>query len=514
MNALLLAIATMLTNHTPHEATLTPGSAHTYELRLRRGESADVVVRQKGVDVIVELRAPNGRVLDEIDGPTGRMGDEHVEIIANERGAYRLTVRPFDANEPSGTYAIELQTVRSVDATSALLAVRHAARDRAADWLRTRSAPLTAPTTFDELAKRTRVIALGEATHGSREFGDARLALTRRLIEQHGYRVVAVEASTTRLASSELPASWIGRRTLRELMEWLHVWNAAHPTDRVQLIGVDPQDGALARTELRAFLQQAYGDAIMPRWTAAEKELAAADEQSAVFGDSSVSAETRQTLFDLVARLTLDVAMLRARHGVATDRALAHARGLAAFADYNSGAAGGKSRDWYMADGVLRAIEGGGRAVFWAHNAHVTTRGQYSGALLRSALGCDYAAIALTFGEGAFVAQVPNDIDDRLLVSTLPPASNETFENVFASFAKARIIATWPCKVDAKSLPEWLRTAHPLHWVGGIWAPASLASAAYRPYDLVHDFDGLLYFPRVTADEQSADRPRVAPRVR
>ena len=39
-----------------------------------------------------------------------------------------------------------------------------------------------------------RVVLLGEATHGSSEFYRARAAITRRLIERHGFSIVAVEA--------------------------------------------------------------------------------------------------------------------------------------------------------------------------------------------------------------------------------------------------------------------------------------------------------------------------------
>src|SRR6202008_1273551 len=38
------------------------------------------------------------------------------------------------------------------------------------------------------------VVLLGEATHGTSEFYRARAAITRRLIEQHGFNIVAVEA--------------------------------------------------------------------------------------------------------------------------------------------------------------------------------------------------------------------------------------------------------------------------------------------------------------------------------
>jgi erythromycin esterase len=527
MHAIALLFA-LLTNHASHEAALQPGEAHRYELQLRRGESADVVVQQKGIDVVVELRGPGGALLDAVDGPTGRNGDERAEIVAGESGTYAITVRPYDGNEPAGRYRIEIAEVRSVAATRAVLQTRREERGRAAAWLRAHSAPLSgdAPP-IAELAARARVIGLGEATHGSREFGDVRLALTRRLVEEHGVRVVAVEASSSRLAalapylagSGAPPAateSWIGGRTLRELVAWLRAWNVAHPTGRVRLAGVDPQDNAIAREELRAFVTRAYAD-FLPRWNEAEKELAAADEQTAVFGDSSVKPEVRQTLFELVARLSLDAAVLRARYGAAAGHALDAARTLAFFADFNSAAPGARSRDWAMANAVLRALDEAGpdaRAVYWAHNAHVRTNGQTSGAFLRAALGCGYAAVAQTFGEGSFVAQVPNDAGDRLAVSTLPRPADESAESVFALFAEAPVVAAWPCSVDGASLPAWLRAAHPMHWIGALWTPGSAPTAAMRPFDLLHDLDGVVYLPRVTADEVPAARPHIPPRRR
>src|SRR5262249_50534738 len=46
---------------------------------------------------------------------------------------------------------------------------------------------------FDRYADR-RVVLLGEASHGTSEFYRARAAITRRLIERHGFSFVAVEA--------------------------------------------------------------------------------------------------------------------------------------------------------------------------------------------------------------------------------------------------------------------------------------------------------------------------------
>src|SRR5829696_5102088 len=46
---------------------------------------------------------------------------------------------------------------------------------------------------FDRFAS-ARVVLLGEASHGTSEFYRARAAITRRLVERHGFSIVAVEA--------------------------------------------------------------------------------------------------------------------------------------------------------------------------------------------------------------------------------------------------------------------------------------------------------------------------------
>jgi len=515
MTPIVLLLATLLT----------PRASNDYEVALRRGESAEVIVHQHGIDVVVELRSPRGTLLDAVDGPTGREGDERVEIIATESGRYRLHVRPFDAKETSGTYTVEMEQ-RTAAATRALLQARRNARDLASAWLRERTVPLAGANlvVFDDLARRSRVVGLGEATHGSREFGDARLALTLRLIEQHGYRLVAVEASASRMAALASYVSgdaatadmsettWIGIRTRRELIERLRAWNLAHPGDRVRLIGVDPQDNVLAQRTLGAFLTQAYSADLLLRWRVAEKELAAADEQTAVFGDSSVRAEVRQFLIELQTMIERDAPLLRPRFGAAVDGALEASRALTAFADFNSDAPNTRSRDWHMASAIVRALNSQ-RAVYWAHNGHVAVRGQTAGALLRAALGCDYAAIAMTFGAGSFVAQIPNDAGDRLAVSTLPQAPDESIESVLAPIGGSAWIAVWPCGVNSSSAPEWLRVPRAMHWIGALWAPDSLPSAAFHPSDLLHDFDGIVYFANVAAEEVPANRPHIAARV-
>lgn len=74
------------------------------------------------------------------------------------------------------------------------------ASDSLIEMLRQHAEALPSPDrqeAFGELFDRfgdAQIVLLGEATHGTSEFYRARAAITRRLIEHHGFTVVAVEA--------------------------------------------------------------------------------------------------------------------------------------------------------------------------------------------------------------------------------------------------------------------------------------------------------------------------------
>lgn len=69
----------------------------------------------------------------------------------------------------------------------------------AAEVLRRHAEPLPAldSPAFGELFDRfgdASVVLIGESSHGTQDFYQTRAAITRRLIEQHGFGIVAVEA--------------------------------------------------------------------------------------------------------------------------------------------------------------------------------------------------------------------------------------------------------------------------------------------------------------------------------
>ena len=110
---------------------------------------------------------------------------------------------------------------------------------------------------FDRFGS-AKVVLLGEATHGTSEFYRARAAITRRLIERHGFNIVAVEADWPDAAvldrhvrqlspePAEQPPfarfpTWMWRNLeVKEFIDYLRLHNAAVRSEQqVEFRGLD-----------------------------------------------------------------------------------------------------------------------------------------------------------------------------------------------------------------------------------------------------------------------------------
>src|SRR5438552_10320655 len=102
---------------------------------------------------------------------------------------------------------------------------------------------------FDRFAD-AKIVLLGEATHGTSEFYQARAAITRRLIARHGFSIVAIEADWPdaaridryvrhlaarpglREAFQRFP-TWMWRNVeVMAFIDWLRGHNASLPEER------------------------------------------------------------------------------------------------------------------------------------------------------------------------------------------------------------------------------------------------------------------------------------------
>ena len=105
--------ATSLQPGTPIERTLAAGQMHSYTVSLEQDQFLQLVVDQRGIDVVVRVFSPTGRRLGEFDSPNGTEGPENVSVVAEAAGVYRIDVAPLSGYEnPSGRYEIKILEVR------------------------------------------------------------------------------------------------------------------------------------------------------------------------------------------------------------------------------------------------------------------------------------------------------------------------------------------------------------------------------------------------------------------
>ena len=116
-------------------------------------------------------------------------------------------------------------------------------------------------TALAQRAARAKVVLIGEASHGTRDFYAMRAALTEQLIAAHGFRAVALEAdwpdtfrahryatgqsddtdANEALSDFRRFPSWMWRNeTMRDFVAWLADFNRSRPAhDRAGLFGLD-----------------------------------------------------------------------------------------------------------------------------------------------------------------------------------------------------------------------------------------------------------------------------------
>jgi hypothetical protein len=98
---------------TPIERTLGPGQSQEFTITLAENTFVQLVVEQRGVDVIVRILSPEAKTIGEFDSPNGNDGPEHVSFVGAAAGAYRINVsRLYPADAATGRIEIKLLEMR------------------------------------------------------------------------------------------------------------------------------------------------------------------------------------------------------------------------------------------------------------------------------------------------------------------------------------------------------------------------------------------------------------------
>ncbi|MBW8754330.1 MAG: protein-L-isoaspartate(D-aspartate) O-methyltransferase [Sphingomonadales bacterium] len=386
---------------------------------------------------------------------------------------------------------------------------------------------------FDRFADR-RIVMLGECSHGTHEFYAARAAITRRLVERHGFTVIAVEADWPDAAAIDryighgearpgAPPTfqrfptWMWRNTvIAGLADDLRAHNAqvADKARRAGFYGLDIYNMSGSIEAVLAYLDREDPEAAK---VARERYGCLTPWQSdpATYGRFALSvgfAECEQAVVAQCREL-LDKALADPAHdGDGLLDAAMNAR-LVASAEryyrimYYGGAESWNLRDSHMADTLEHLLEARGpgtKAVVWAHNSHIgdasatdmgRVRGEHNiGQLIRERFAGEVALVG--FGTHTGTVTCATDWDGHTETKRVLPSRRDSHERLCHDAGIPRFLLDLPAHDMLRR-----RLAEPRleRFIGVIYRPETERWSHYSEAVLPSQFDAYVWFDETRA---------------
>jgi protein-L-isoaspartate(D-aspartate) O-methyltransferase len=397
--------------------------------------------------------------------------------------------------------------------------------------------PLPAPddpafaSLFDRFADR-RVVLLGEASHGTSEFYSARAAITRHLVENHGFTIVAVEADWPDAAAvdryvRDLPPrrgearpfrrfpEWMWKNVeFSALVEWLRARNErVEPARRAAFRGLDMYN---MRGSIAAVLD--YLDKVDPEAARSARErygcLTPWQKDPATYGRAVLTHGYRAcetAVIDQCRELLANELAYAKDDGDAFLDAAQNAR-LVASAEryyrimYYGGVESWNLRDSHMFETLENLLDAGGpdaKAVVWAHNSHIGdaghtemgARGEHNiGQLCRERWGRDAALIG--FGTHAGTVAAATDWGGEVEMKRIRPSQEDSFERLFHDTGIPSFLLDPSGDV---ALVRRLAEERLQRFIGVIYRPETELASHYAKASLSRQYDAFVWFDETNA---------------
>ncbi|MCL7750083.1 protein-L-isoaspartate(D-aspartate) O-methyltransferase [Guyparkeria hydrothermalis] len=380
----------------------------------------------------------------------------------------------------------------------------------------------------------SRLVLIGEASHGTSEFYRARQRITRALIEAKGFDFVAIEGDWPDAARidhyvrhAEYPPSewtafarfptWMWRNAeVRGFVDWLREHNADRaPADRVAFHGLDLYS---LYNSIAAVLD--YLDDVDPEAAAVARQrygcLTPFEPDPADYARMSLSPGYAGCERPVVAMLR-DLQQRHRRYAEQDgDRfldAVQNARLIANAEEYYRSMFYGSRSAWNLRDGhmfetleALLAHHGeDSRGVVWAHNSHVgdaratdmSRRGEFNiGQLCRARFG--EAVYSIGFGTDTGTVAAASNWDEPMEIKTLRPALPDSYERLCHETGRAGFLLPLGRGGDPQ-VRQGLAESRLERAVGVIYRPETERASHYFHAELPRQFDEYVWVDRSRA---------------
>ena len=396
---------------------------------------------------------------------------------------------------------------------------------------------------FDRFAD-AKVVLLGEASHGTSEFYRARAAITRRLVDRHGFRIVAVEADWPDAAHLDryvrhLPPqthdeppfrrfpTWMWRNTdVEAFIEALRAWNLdRRPEDRCGFHGLDLYN---LSASIRAVID--YLDRVDP----AAGRIARARygcltpwaREPQTYGRLALSQSYRECEQGVVKTLR-ELLENKMEYAGADGERFLDAEGNARLvknaeayyrAMYYGSAESWNLRDTHMFETLCSLLDARGpdaKAVVWAHNSHIGDASKTEmgaereelniGQLCRERFGVEAALIG--FGTHSGTVACADDWDAPMKVRRVNPSLEDSYERLAHEAGISRFLLDLRDGVH-DPLRHRLLAPRLERFIGVIYRPDTERWSHYASCSLPQQFDAYVWFDETRAVTPLVTRAR------
>ena len=383
---------------------------------------------------------------------------------------------------------------------------------------------------FDQFAD-ARVVLIGEASHGTSEFYRARAAITRRLVERHGFTIIAAEADWPDAAKIDRyvrhlqPPTWVEEgfkrfptwmwrnQEVADFARWLRGHNEAlAPKQRVEFRGLDVYSLGSSIREVLDYL-----DRVDPQAASAARDrygcLSPWHEEPAIYGHNVMLGQPScedAVVEQLSALLDQHLEYLE-KDGGSFFNAEQNARVVLAAEQYYRAMYQGSVNSWNLRDrhmfDTLRALldhrGDDAKAIVWAHNSHIGNAaatsmgwgGEFNiGELCRTAFGSDAVLIGMATDRGEVAAA--DNWDEPMQIKQVRPSRPDSWEQLFLRTGIAASLTNWR---DNAQLRQTLAKPRLERAIGVIYRPATERQSHYFQAILSEQFDALIWMEQTRA---------------
>jgi len=364
-----------------------------------------------------------------------------------------------------------------------------------------------------DIIGNSKIVALGESTHGTSEFFKMKHRILKYLVEEMDFTVIAIEANMPEahylnqyvlngvgdpeIGLSDLHYWTVNTIEFLDMVRWMHDYNIIN-ANKVEFWGIDLQYIELAMTNVLEFVEYADSEDQETIIKLYDEVILA---QKVINTDKTDKAKHykiwQKSASKVVDHLEKKRNIYRQTNTiVAVDWIIQNARIVVQCA--SSKIANEDSRDKSMADNVnwiLSHNANNTKIVIWSHNGHITKAGGYFGDSLGKILahqyGEDIISIGFAFYEGQYTARGGEGFKLGVFDARLPkPGSLEWIMHKTGFEMFIIDLRMEPGQLK----PYWLTKQFDFRAIGSVVQYPT----EFFPKIITEEFDALIYFDQTS----------------